>query len=487
MRNNTSPAQKRLKPSAPLRVRHLLWLLLCFPCALHAQSTAPFDWPAARQQVLANHPLSRQADLYRDQADAALLRARGGFDPKAYADHHAKNFSGSTYFRYTEAGVKWPSWLGLEFKGAYNWASGAYLSSESKLPKDGQATFGFNWSLGQGLLMDERRAALRQARVSAQQAQAERDLARNELLLDAAKAYWTWALADNSFRVFEDARQQASIRNDAVREGFLQGERAAVDTLETFIQVQSRLLDVNFARVDRQNSGIGLSNFLWTADQQQLLPADLAAAPSLAAADYSATVGQQVENWVSEARAQHPALRYYSAKLQMLEVERRLKLEKRKPVLDLNYNFLGNGWTFFPTATADGVGVLANDIKWGLQFSYPLLNRKARGELQISDIKIAQTELELRQKRQDIEMKVRQYANDLSVLGQQIGLYADIVSKRRALLDAENARFGLGESSVFLVNTREQSWLDAQVKYLKLLSEYRKAEAGLRWARGVLE
>lgn len=466
-----------------------LFLALCLwvgVLGLQAQSAA-FHWDAARTQVLEHHPYARQADLYRTQGQAALLRAKGGFDPKTYADFYTKNFNGTRYFQYTEAGIKWPTLLGLEVKGAYNHATGQYLANESKLPKVGQASLGLNWTLGQGLLMDERRTALRQARVGLTLLEAERDLLLNDLLLDAAKSYWNWALADNQLRVFEDALKQAEIRNAGIREGFLQGERAAVDTLETFIQVQSRLLDINFARVDQQNSSIGLSNFLWTADQQQVLPANLSPAPPLSQGDYSTSAVANLDNWVQQARASHPALRYYTAKLQTLSIERRLKLEKLKPVLDVNYNLLGNGWEFFPTATADGVGVLANDIKWGVQFAYPILNRKARGDLQMTDVKIAQAEWEMRQKQQDIEMKVRQYANELQVLSSQITLHAGIVRNRRALLDAENARFTLGESSVFLVNTREQSWLDAQVKYLKLLSEYRKAEASLRWARGVRE
>jgi len=462
----------------------LLILLLAAPLA--AQNPA-FDWPDARRQLLDNHPIARQANLYRDQAAASLLRSRGGFDPKTYAEFSSKNFSDKNYYRYTEAGVKLPTWLGLEFKGAYNLASGEYLNTEAKLPKNGQATFGFNWTLGQGLMIDERRAALRQARVGLQQGEAERDLALNDLLLEAAKAYWTWALTDNQVRIYEEALRQAQIRNEAISESFRQGERSAVDSLETFIQVQNRLLDVNFARVDRQNAALALSNFLWNADNQTLTPADLPPAPALLTATYPLFAAQNADDLLQQARVQHPALRLYTAKLQSLEVERRLKIEKRKPVLDLNYNLLGAGWEFFPTAGADGFGVLANDIKWGVQFSFPLLNRKARGDLQVTQVKMAQTDFELRQKRQEVETKVRQYANDLATLSQQIALYQGIVQNRRTLLEAENTRFSLGESSVFLVNTREQSLLDAQVKYLKLLSEYRKAEAGLRWAAGAVE
>jgi len=472
-------------------MRHLFFPILLFTTALAAQTTSntlpAFEWPEVRQQVLENHPIARQADLYRDQASASLLRSKGGFDPKAYAEFSSKNFNDKNYYQYTEAGVKLPTWLGLEIKGAYNLASGDFLNAESELPKNGQATFGFNWTLGQGLILDERRAALRQAQIGLRQGDAERTLILNDLLLDAAKAYWIWTLADNQLRIYEAALQQAEIRNEAILESFRQGEKPGIDTLETFIQVQTRLLDVNFARLDLQNAALALSNFLWTTDNQVIAPSAIPLSPALLTADYAVFAPQNADNLVQQARLQHPALRFYTAKLQSLDVERRLKIEKKKPVLDLNYNLLGAGWEFFPTASPDGLGMLANDIKWGVQFSYPLLNRKARGDLQVTQVKMAQTDFELRQKRQDIETKVRQYANDLSNLSRQIALYQGIVQNRRTLLDAETTRFSLGESSVFLINTREQAWLDAQVKYLKLLSEYRKAEAGLQWAVGAVE
>jgi outer membrane protein TolC len=454
------------------------WLaLLIIPFSMRAQIP---DWEEFRRQVLENHPVALQSDLYRNQADQTLLRAKGGFDPKLYSEFYTKNFGGKTYFRYSETGVKLPTWAGLEVKAAYNTASGNYLNSESTLPSNGQASLGFNWSLGQGLLVDERRTALQQARIGRQAAEAERDLVRNDLLLDAAKTYWNWVVADNQLRIFESALQQARIRHEGLCESYRQGEKPAVDTIETFIQVQNRLLDINFATVDLQNASLALRNFLWEKDGSPATtlptPVVLENIPvSLSAIDREALRGRI---------DRHPELRVYQAKLQTLGAERRLKNEKRKPVLDVNYNLLGAGWEFFPSASADGPGIFAQDIKWGVSFSYPILNRKARGDWQITQVKIAQTELDIRQKRQVLETKVAQYANELENLRGQIALYSNITDNYRRLLDAETEKFGQGESSVFLINAREQRWLEARIKYLKLLSEFRKTEAALQWAAG---
>jgi len=465
----------------------LLGIVLALLGCTYLASSQSFDYATFRQQVFDYHPLIRQGDLYIDQAQAAMFRAKGGFDPVAFADHSRKQFNGKTYFEYTEAGLKLPTWAGLELKGAYNLASGTFLNQENALPTVGQASFGLNWTLGQGLFFDERRANLQLARVGLEMGEAERRMTRNAVMFDAAKSYWSWNFTENALIIISNALEQAAIRHEGLRASFFQGERAAIDTLETFIQVQIRLVEIQFAQLDAQNAALELSTFLWTDDQQTLASETIPAAPLLLETDLMAPVAAlNVEDLLETARSLNPELRMYAVKLRQLEIERRLKNEKRKPVLDIDYYLLGNGWQFFPTATAEGPAMLANDVKWGLHFSYPIPNRKARGDYQITQIKIVQNELALQQKQQDVTAKVRQYANEVQNFRTQTLLFQSVTTNYRRLLDAENEKFFIGESSVFLVNIREQNWLDAQLKYLKLLAEMRKAEAGLQWAVGIL-
>ena len=471
-------------------MRNRLMTALCWSIAFISGSNAQqpaetLDWSAFRQQVLANHPFARQANLQRDLAAAALFRAKGGFDPKAYAELSAKEFGNNNYYQYSEAGLKWPTWAGLELKGAYTRASGDFLNPERRLPNDGQVVMGFEWALVQGLMFDERRAALLQGKIGLEQGEAERSNFLNDLLFDAAKTYWTWAAAENQVDIYAAALEQARIRLEGLRQSVLQGDKAAIDTTEALIQVQTRLLDLNFAQLDRQQARLALSTFLWQPDQQPVSTDQLSVASPLL--DAAGMPQFNLNVLLEQARQSHPELRLYLAKIRNLEVERRLKKEKRKPAFDLTYNLLGTGWTFFPTATTDdGLGVLANDIKWGFQFSYPILNRKARGDLQLTAIKLFQTDQAMLQKRLEVEVKMRQYAAELTNFERQLPLFRDYTINYKLLLDAEIEKFQQGESSVFLINAREQRWLDARIKYLKLLSEFRKAEAGLRWAAGTL-
>ena len=463
--------------------KNLLCTITCFLSipVLTAQ-TSPLTWNDFRNIVLQNHPAVQQADMIRESASAALLTAKGGFDLKTFADYNAKSFNQKQYFTLLESGVKLPTWLGAEIKAGYQYADGIYLNPENTLPAAGQAYFGFNWSLGQGLITDERRTSLFIARTGIQMAEAERNGNLANLFYEAAKTYWSWQFASRQVAVLESATAQAQNRHVALVESFRQGEKPAVDTLETWIQWQNRLTDLDFAKIDLQNAALVLNTFIWgnngrndnaplpfTAPETDQMPP-----PALPTAD----------ELVQQALPQHPDLVYYGAKATQLNYEQRLKNEKRKPVLDISYNVLGSGWQFFESPTPSGPGVLAQNSKWGLHFSYPITNRKARGDWQATQIKIRQNDLQLLQKRVEVENKIRQYVNNQNNLIQQAARYQNITDSYKKLLDAEIEKFANGESSVFLVNTREQRWLDAQLKWLKLAAELRKAEAAVYWAMG---
>lgn len=461
--------------------KYIIWILLfCLGNAASAQVAPQLEWIDFRAQVAQYHPEAQRAQLQLDLGRARLFSAKGGFDVKTFADYATKNFNKKEYFSHLETGLKLPTWYGLELKTGWNYANGLYINPEEQLPSQGQATVGLSWTLGQGLFMDDRRADLRLAQAGIQLETAVSNSALNDLYYDAAKIYWTWSFSDHQVGVVESALEQARIRHTGMRERFLAGDLPAIDTLESYIQLQNRLIDLQFAQNELKNNWQTMQTFLWSEQNTPAPTNNAIRAPELStgtppsAMDLSAK-----ESLLATALANHPDLSWYQAKMKQLQVEKRLKSEKLKPLLNVNYNMLGTGWQFFSQSE-----ILTKDIKWGVNFAMPITNRKARGEVQMAKIKIVQTDLSILQKQVDIENKLKRYLNDLDNLAQQLQLYQNITNNYKLLLDAENDKLKAGESSVFLINTREQRWLDARIKYLKLWSEYRKTEAALRWAAG---
>ena len=438
--------------------------------------------------ITEHHPVAKQAMLLDQQAQALLRQARGGFDPKAYADWDQKSFDRKDYFSIGEGGFKVPTWYGIELKAAYEITDGIYLNPERNLPEAGQAILGITMPIGRNLVIDNRRAALQQAKLMSTANDIEQQRILNDLLLEGITAYWNWTLAYNQLQVYERALNLVQQRQDGIVESFLQGDKPALDTLETAIQIQNRQLELTQAQLDYVNAGLILSNFLWFEGHlpleltQQLVP------PMLDVATYIISELNPQTIW-QQASQLHPDIRKYEIKREQLEVDRRLAVEQLKPRLDLSYNFLGDGANFVygnQQGDSDISTLFTQNLKWGLDFEMPLFLRKERGKVQLTELKIQENELQFQQKRTEVENKIFRYYNSLNLLLDQINIFNVAIANYQALLDAELLKFDLGESSIFLINSREQKLLDAELKLVSLRAKFQKDRQALSWAAGQL-
>ncbi|MBK7149418.1 MAG: TolC family protein [Bacteroidetes bacterium] len=427
------------------------------------------------------HPLAKQAQLLPEQAKAELLIARGGWDPKLTSDYDNKTYDGNNYYSYFENKVTVPVWYGIEVKAGYDYVYGGKINTENTLPKDGLGYLGISVPLVKGMLMDKQRAALRQAQIFREASEQQRLLLLNDLLLDALNTYYDWSYAYNEWVVYSEATRIAEIRFKATVQSALLGDRAAIDTTEALTQLQSRQFQLNEARLRFLNTGLELSNYLWLENDIPA-PFDTTIIPAALESDFLKQQVQwtQLDEWVTELRQTHPALLNYNFKLKQLDIERRLKLENLKPTLNANYNVLSERLNFRSNA---GI-VFSNNYKFGVNFSMPLTFMQGRGELKLTKLKILDTKYTIDFKQQELVNKLKSYFNDLIALQQQTKIYESSVAGFKTLFDGETSRLDNGESSLFLVNARENRYLDSQVKLSELQAKYYKKQAALKWAVG---
>ena len=95
-------------------------------------------------------------------------------------------------------------------------------------------------------------------------------------------------------------------------------------------------------------------------------------------------------------------------------------------------------------------------------------------------------QLQLKQKKFDLETKWLVSLTEYENLQQQLVLTSDIAKNYERLLDLETKRFNLGESSFFLINARELKLLETKVKMTKLASEVQVAKVRIINAQGIL-
>lgn len=450
--------------------------------ALPADSTRKFLSVADFIGIIKKyHPIAKQANLIPEEAKAQLLIARGEWDPKINSSYDRKSYDGSNYYSYFENKVSVPIWYGIELSSGYDMVYGDQINDETKLPKDGLGYIGISIPLLKNMLMDRQRAALRKSQIFREASEQQRLVMLNDLLFDALKTYYDWSYAYNQYLIYAEATEVARIRFNATVQSTLQGDRAAIDTIEALTQLQSRLFQLNDARLTLINSQLELSNFLWLENDVPAVP-DTNIIPAPLNSDFVQQLIQltRIEEMEMQLSQSHPLLLNYQFKLKQLNIERRLKIENLKPALNVRYNVLSERFNFQSNAGL----VLTNNYKFGLNFAMPLSFMQGRGDLKLTQLEIKTTRYELEYKKQQLVNKLKSYFNELINLQQQTKLYEETVSGFRALFTGESTRFLNGESSLFLVNARENRYLESQVKLRELQAKYFKTEIALKWALG---
>ncbi|WP_445381077.1 TolC family protein [Robiginitalea sp. IMCC43444] len=448
--------------------------LLCLCPALEAQpsDSLVLGYREYLAYVKEFHPVVKQADLVLGLADANLLQSRGGFDPKLEVDYDRKEFSGTEYYDRLNATFKIPTWYGVEFKGQFEQNEGDFLNPERTVPTDGLYSAGISVSVGRGFWINERMATLRKARFFEQQSEADRDLLVNEILFSASEAYFSWLQAYNDLQVFQNFLENARVRFEGVKSSALAGDRAAIDTVEARISLQNRALSLEQAKVKLRNKSLEVSNFIWIGDG---IPVELQpdvrpeSDPATAVTELLELRDLSMENF---ALGDHPKLRSLDFKIRGLEVDKQLKINGLLPQIDLEYNFL--------TETPELIRSFeTQEYKGGVRFRMPLFLRKERGALKMAKFKLRDAVLERDYTLISIQNKALALFNELDSFNRQNELISQIVSDYSRMLEAEERKFSFGESSVFLLNSRERALIDARLKGNEVQNKYLMAKAKL--------
>ncbi|SDI11593.1 TolC family protein [Winogradskyella thalassocola] len=418
------------------------------------------------------HPIVKQAELVIDESQAKLLKSRGAFDPKIEVDYNRKEFKNTEYYKRLNGTFKIPTWYGVELKATFDDNTGQYLNPEAFVPDDGLYSAGVSVSLAQDLLINNRMAALKQAKLFREQAKADRDIYVNNILFEASLVYFEWLKAYNELALFETILVNAELRYRGVAKGVELGENAEIDATEARIAVNNRKLGLEQSKVKLIKASLELSNFLWLENnipvelQPNIIP-DVNT-ESIVDATFNMNQLQDKDMLLDE----HPKMMSLGYKLEGLEVDKRLKTNKLLPKINAEYNFLSE-------APEVARGFNTAEYKGGLNVSFPLFLRKERGDLKLAKLKMQDAEFEINATRVNLENKITALQQELESYVIQNEITTEMVSDYQRMLLAEERKFQLGESSLFLVNSRESKLIDGQLKAIEIQNKFFSTKAKL--------
>jgi outer membrane protein TolC len=450
--------------------RLIFFFGLFFACvwSLNAQSEV-FDFETFKLTVSKFHPLIQKANNLALAGNGEVLKALGGFDPTISSNFNQKTFNGKEYYWTSNTTLKIPIWFGTNLKAGYEANRGEYVENDQKLPGSGLWYAGVEIPLLQGFLYSERQFQLQQAQNLQQMSVAERQLAVNDLLLDAFSTYWTWTEAYKKLMIAKEGFVLAEARYKAAKEQVEVGENPPIDTVEALILLENRTVENKSAQTQFQNATLLLQTFLW-ADGNQLVSIPVNVIPQLA--NTNPEVGILNANDIDSL----PSIQLAAYKVDQIALDVKWKKEQLKPSINANYNLLNQ-----PSGNLEISQFSMQNYKFGVTAYVPLFLRKERGGVKLAKLKMENAGLDLLAKKREYDQKIKNLSNEIELQTANIVIQKRIVAHTRTLRTAELDKFQAGESSLFMINSREQTYLSSENKLVELEIKLEVSRLKMKW------
>ena len=409
--------------------------------------------------VIQNHPLIQKANINNDITAAQILKGKGALDPKIYSDYDAKQFDNTDYFSVWQSEVKVPTTLPIDFSVGYERNDGTFLNNENTVPSNGLVYGTINVSLLRGFLFDEQRYNIQSAEIKGLESQIEKEILIREIIFQSIHSYLDWVSKRNAFEINQSYLRLVRERLQNVIQLYSNGDSPAIDTIESRLNVNTVEKLQLESRIKLVKSVQNLSLFIWNENGQPLqlnndiLPMKLEDVISIL---------KDLSILLNPDFASDPIISKIDNKIKSIELENKLEKENLKPRLDLKYNTILNlGKDEFNTT------LNFNDYKYGVVFQYPILTRKTRGQLRINEALTSQNELDKVQYLGQINNKYMALVAQESIQDDALLIANEKLTNSQLLYEAEKLKFDLGESSVFLLNSRERKLFEAQWELIK--------------------
>jgi outer membrane protein TolC len=469
---------------------------LCFFLALSVTAPAfaqtsetpaapAIDAPLGLADVIAsverNFPLLTAAERETDIAEGELTAARGGFDSSW------RTRAGTAPIGYynpvlVDSFVTQPTPLwGTTFFAGWRLGVGASYTGipvyDGKLETNdyGEVRAGVSVPLWRNGPIDRARANIRRAEQGRTIAALNVQQQRLEATRNATQRYWDWVAAGRRLAVGRSLLALATQRDEGLRVRVERGDLPAFERTDNARAIVQREGLVVALRRQVEQTAIELSLYVRDAQGRTRTPGADELPPGLP--EPAALDPGCVRREAEAAPERRPEARRFDAQRAQQAVEREWAENQRRPAIDVTVaasQDLGPG-----PANRNGPVLEAS-----LVLDIPILNRSATGREQAASAAMQRAEELGRFARDRIAADVRDALSAIEAARQRVTVARNELSLARTLAAQERERFNLGDSTLLVVNLREQAAAEAEVREIDALLEYHRAVAAWRFAIG---
>ena len=437
------------------------FMLMSFSC--FSQKTQPLTLEAVLLSVSRCYPQIKIARLEINKTHGEYMSALGKFDPSLRLNSASQPVGGYIN-NYGDTELNIPTFYnGVKLFGGYRNGQGNWpIYYQNYLTNSGgEYRAGLSLPLLRDRLIDKERAGLLTKAEKIRMKQQDAAVTKINVYQEAIKAYWQWVQAGWQVETFKQLKFLAEKRQAAIVNQANQGDLPKLAIAENSQQIVQREQLLNQGKMIYEQARINLS--LYYRDKKgnlepplsRELPSDI-----LELSVHPADGLLQLK--------QHPALRKLQNYSNIIKLKHTLAKNELLPNLDATaYTFKQNGVGGYPLLIPQAAMV-------GVSFKFPLLQREAKGKVMSARNELQQITTEkkfvfdqLKNQLSNLYIGINRYHQQLDLLNKELNLAKQVQY-------GETQKFYEGDSTLFLVNQREQATV--QVRLNSINAKVRLAE-----------
>ncbi|MBL8229887.1 MAG: TolC family protein [Bryobacterales bacterium] len=442
--------------------------VILLPVLASAQQTLRLE--DVLDSVNRNYPpllaIMRDMDIARGDMKTAMgrfdttLRVRFDADEFGFYDNERVDF-----------GIEQATpFLGTSYFAGWRRGEGNFASYDGKLETRSLGEFrgGFRLPLLRDRATDSRRADVRRADLGIDSARLSIDQQKIVILQVATQRYWSWVAAGQRLQVAESLLKIATDRDTFLKDSVKLGQLPQIEVTDNERAILQRRSQIVESERGVQQASIEMSLFYRDPNGKPQI-AQVSQLPP-AFPQVEAMTESRLQEDIETALRRRPEIQRLVVQRAQTQVDADLARNQLLPNVDLLMSFTAEG----------GAGAVKRgpqELRASVVFDLPFQRRQAAGRLQAAEARLTQFDLRERFAREQITAEVQDAVSAVQAAYRRTLLIGEEVKVARRLQELERDRFDLGDSTLFLVNLREQATFEAAVREVAAQSDYYRSMA----------
>ncbi|MEO9594847.1 TolC family protein [Rhodopirellula bahusiensis] len=430
--------------------------------------------------VYRSYPEILQARQQSGLTNGELLSAHGAYDVKFNAYSLAEP---TGYYENYRNGLKLArqTWWGGYVEAGYRIGRGFYQPwyKERQTDDAGEFKASIIQPLLQGRAIDPQRVAVFQASLARQAVGPTVQQALLEVSLDATTNYWQWVAAGSALQAQQELLKLAEERGKQYEAGVEAGKFAEIDLILNQQLIAERSTKVLETERKYRETAFKLGLFLRDDVGRPIVPDDQWIPLRFPAIQPPPPGDFQSD--LAAALSRRPEPQILQFQIRGIQLDRQLACNEMLPRLD----FIAEASQDMcePATKSDDKGEF--ELLIGFTSEVPIQRRKARGKVQSTTAKIAQTNQKLRLVRDKIGVELQTAYNALTLSGQIVEQAEASLRASIDTLDRYRFAFERGKIDLIYLNLLETKANETEIKLIEAQQNWFAALAQMQIALGL--